>query len=269
MTHDCEAVRDRLFDLAEGQLPAAERSRVERELQGCERCREDLASIRALHRAAAGWVDEPAPAEVRRGLPGSFAAPARAPSGWHDPWRWVPTAAAVLLGVLLLVDVRIVPTEGGLLLTAGRPQVPAPASLPETAPAEPSSVQGFLRDDGAPVAEAALRPASYFGSADRSGVYGSDGYGGDPYGPYAGSSARSGSGDGSRLLVALLREELERRDDLAEQAIGRLLQLQLRQQQQLNELARRLRTLDTTPTLPADPAPGTIRITTEPEGAPL
>lgn len=255
MSHDCDTVRDRLFEHAEDRLPPAERDRIDRELAVCASCRQDLESIRALHGTALRWADEAPPPELRRSLPAGFAGPARPPSGWRDPWRAISAAAVVVLALIMLLDVRLVRTEGGLLLTTGpAPPPAAPATgVPSPVPAGPGPDSGRPGPDAA----YALRTVR-----DRDAVAA-------PLRPAEPGPALDAAG--AALLATLLRAELERRDELAEAAIARLLRIQLRQERRLNDLSRRLRDLGPPPDAGAGTGagPGAVRLTTEPEGAPL
>ena len=97
-----------LAEYVDGALAEGERAVVERHLDACERCREEVALARAARSALASVTEVPAPgdlgdaaiAEARRraaGEPG-----AAAPSGKPGWYRWAGAAAGIAAALLLL-----------------------------------------------------------------------------------------------------------------------------------------------------------------------
>jgi len=97
-----------LAGYVDGALAEGERAVVERHLDACERCREEVALARAARSALASVSEVPAPgdlgeaaiAEARRraaGEPG-----AAAPSGKPGWYRWAGAAAGIAAALLLL-----------------------------------------------------------------------------------------------------------------------------------------------------------------------
>src|SRR5207245_2785662 len=88
-----------LAEYDDGALAEGERAVVERHLDACERCREEVALARAARAALASVADAPAPgnlgnaaiAEARRRAAGSPAV--AAPSGKPGWYRWAGAAA--------------------------------------------------------------------------------------------------------------------------------------------------------------------------------
>ena len=57
----CEGMEERLNDYVDEALPAAERQEVERHLESCAGCREELHSLRAVVEATAALPRSPRP----------------------------------------------------------------------------------------------------------------------------------------------------------------------------------------------------------------
>ena len=97
-----------LAEYVDGALAEGERAVVERHLDGCERCREEVALARAASSALASVAEAPAPgnlgdgaiAEARRRAAGAPAA--AAPPGKPGWYRWAGAAAGIAAAVLLL-----------------------------------------------------------------------------------------------------------------------------------------------------------------------
>src|SRR2546425_2930916 len=97
-----------LAEYVDGALAEGERAVVERHLDTCERCREEVVFARAARSALASVAEAPAPgnlgemaiAEARRRAAGSLAA--EPPSGKPGWYRWVGAAAGIAAALLLL-----------------------------------------------------------------------------------------------------------------------------------------------------------------------
>jgi anti-sigma factor RsiW len=97
-----------LAEYVDGALAEGERAVVERHLDACERCREEVSFARAARSALASVAEAPAPgnlgdaaiAEARRRAAGAPAA--AAPSGKPGWYRWAGAAAGIAAALLLL-----------------------------------------------------------------------------------------------------------------------------------------------------------------------
>ena len=175
MTH--EEARDRLLDLAYGELEPAEKQQVERHVSGCAGCAADLDAM-ARTRAAAALLPDPNPPggraellEASRRAVAEMARPRR--SHWSRPAAWMAVAATILAvgGVTLrLLDERPRREAGPDLVVHGAPAdratETARSAPPPRAPQAPRSAPGALdpRERMAAAGEAA-RPAKAAKSA--------------------------------------------------------------------------------------------------------
>lgn len=180
MTH--EQVTDRLDDFVSGELPDIERVHVQRHVDGCGECRDEVAALRALlHEvsalppAVAPPVDlwggiaarlEPrvasiAPAEETRVIP---LAPRR--RKWQPPrWALQAAAAVALVAASSLVTARLVrqpaASTGPLAMNPVAVQSPvrgpAPTTTGTVAQAVPGATAGGTAGRGTPVVNAASR----------------------------------------------------------------------------------------------------------------
>ena len=100
-----------LAEYVDGALAEGERPIIERHLDICERCREEVALARAARSALASVAEAPAPgdlgdaaiAEARRRAAGAPAAVAHAEKpGWY---RWAGAAAGIAAALALLTFV--------------------------------------------------------------------------------------------------------------------------------------------------------------------
>src|SRR5439155_9065821 len=97
-----------LAEYVDGALAFGERAVVERHLDACERCREEVSLARAAHSALAAVAEAPAPgnlgdaaiADARQRAAGAPAA--AAPSGKPGWYRWAGAAAGIAAALLLL-----------------------------------------------------------------------------------------------------------------------------------------------------------------------
>jgi hypothetical protein len=107
MSH--EEIRDRLLDLAYGELSAREARRVEEHAASCEACGAELARIRGTRRLMSALPQEPAPAEGERILLAAAreAARRRAPRTLVPRWAWTAAVAAASVAVVGAVSWRI------------------------------------------------------------------------------------------------------------------------------------------------------------------
>jgi hypothetical protein len=182
---DCRETQTLLTAFHDGELPAADRTRVEEHLRGCPECGALLAGLERVDRAAG--VPDPGPAywdrfnarvmdRVEREADGTEVRVLRPKGGWfREQLRYlVPAAAAAAL-------VIVIAHYGGL-----RPGVPAPTAPPAvTTPAAPvlteerSAVTREMQDRmadgrGRPGAEAGRGAAGSRVTADRSPATGSE-----------------------------------------------------------------------------------------------
>src|SRR5438445_5027211 len=130
-----------LTEYVDGALVESERAVVERHLDACERCREEVAFARAARSALASVAEAPAPgnlgemaiAEARRRAAGSLAA--EPPSGKPGWYRWVGAAAgiaaALLLLTLVLPHIGTEPAREAAGGTAGQSAAVPPATTVE------------------------------------------------------------------------------------------------------------------------------------------
>lgn len=158
----CTENREQHSALLDGELPAAERARVEAHLAACAECSAELARLARMlgmlhalpaERAPVGFVDRvraatrPTPWYVR------------AWRGLTQPWRLkLPLEAAVL--VIVALGAVYVFQKTPELQQAARSEVPAPSSTPAPAPAAPPPAQEPTRAKPAAPAPAAAPPSS-------------------------------------------------------------------------------------------------------------
>jgi hypothetical protein len=113
MSH--EELRDRLLDLAYGELSPREARELEDHAASCEACGAELARIRGTRRLMAALPEEPAPAEGERILLAAAreAAGRRAPRRLVPRWAWTAAVAAASLAAVAAVSWRIVAMRPG------------------------------------------------------------------------------------------------------------------------------------------------------------
>jgi hypothetical protein len=107
MTH--EELRDRLLDLAYGELSPREAREVEEHAATCETCRAELGRIRGTRQLMAALPEEPAP---ERGAPILVAAAreavrGRAPRRRWLRWTWAAPVAAAALAAVVTISLRL------------------------------------------------------------------------------------------------------------------------------------------------------------------
>jgi len=170
MIHD--EARDRLLDLAYGELEPAEQKQVEQHVSGCAVCSAELDAM-ARTRAAAGLVPDPDPpggraelVEASRRAAAKMVGPRRA--RWSRPAAWMAVAATILAvgGVTLrLLDEgpgrvagpdRAVDGAPAERSSGIAPSAPTPRAVQAPAPAVPGALES--RERMAAAGEAA-RPA--------------------------------------------------------------------------------------------------------------
>ena len=107
MTH--EELRDRLLDLAYGELPVREAHELEAHATTCEACRAELARIQATRRVMSALPVEPAPEGGERVLLAAAreAVERRRVRGRPPRWLWRGALVAVPVAAVLAVSVRI------------------------------------------------------------------------------------------------------------------------------------------------------------------
>lgn len=145
MSHD--ELRERLLDLAYGELSPREAREVEAHAEGCEACRAELAAIRGTRQVMSALPVEPAPERGRAVLVAAAreAVRARPPRGKVGRWLWAGPVLAASLAVVVVVSVRVgerPPPSAGredpdALLGERRYAEPAPAAPPAVPPAAP------------------------------------------------------------------------------------------------------------------------------------
>ncbi len=106
MTH--EELRERLLDLAYGELSPRDARKVEEHAASCEACRAELGRIRETRRLMSALPEEPAPAEGERIL----LAAARGAAGRRGarilpPWLLGGSLVAVSLAAIVAVSFRV------------------------------------------------------------------------------------------------------------------------------------------------------------------
>ena len=148
MTHD--EARERLIDLAYGELDPAGRAAVEEHVTGCAGCSAELAAISRTREAAAGLPDAGLPggrAELVEAARRAVATPVRPRRTlWARPAAWMATAAVVLAvgGVTLRwLDESPRPEPATPPAREARPEAPvaaAPAAPSPAAPARPGAL---------------------------------------------------------------------------------------------------------------------------------
>lgn len=103
-----EELRERLLDLAYGELSPRDARKVEEHAASCEACRAELGRIRETRRLMSALPEEPAPAEGERIL----LAAARGAAGSRGarilpPWLWGGSLVAVSLAAIVAVSFRV------------------------------------------------------------------------------------------------------------------------------------------------------------------
>jgi hypothetical protein len=184
MTHNPEHLDlERLGDFVDHRLKPFEHARADRHLAACERCRHELARLRALLAAAAALPEEIDPpgdvwsnVSTRLTVPrvtpvrGSWANDATALPGARKTSlfrsSWLIAAAAVVLIVVTATVTTLIVREPRVTLaersTPAAPPAPAPAplALPAAARALEADYAGTVRelDDALARQRASLRP---------------------------------------------------------------------------------------------------------------
>jgi hypothetical protein len=111
MTH--EELRDRLLDLAYGELAPREAREVEEHAASCEACRAELASIRGTRQVMSALPVEPAPQGPERILVAAAreAARGRAPRRAWPRWLWAAPVVGASLAAVVAVSLRLGPVR--------------------------------------------------------------------------------------------------------------------------------------------------------------
>jgi hypothetical protein len=110
MTH--ETLREKLLDLAYGELPRREAARVERHLEECEPCRAELARIRETRAAMSALGPVPAPEAGERVLlaaarDAADEARRRRPAPLLPAWAWAGAVGTVAVLAVAAVSYRL------------------------------------------------------------------------------------------------------------------------------------------------------------------
>jgi len=95
---NCNEPRDKLIDLAYGELPDAEASALQQHIDGCDDCRAELAALRSARIALAEFrANEPATGRLRMGGPSAAAA-----GGVIRLARWLPALTGLAAAVMIV-----------------------------------------------------------------------------------------------------------------------------------------------------------------------
>jgi hypothetical protein len=178
MTHD--ELRDRLLDLACGELSPREAREVEEHAASCDACRAELARMRGTRQAMSALPVEPAPARGEAILLAAARESSERRKAQRRPFRWLWRGAlvAVPVAAVVAVSIRIAgvsPREqsgrdallGGSTVARVEPQARREESPPAASAAPPSAAA-----DMAPrraMAKAAPAPAPAMGAAEAAG----------------------------------------------------------------------------------------------------
>jgi hypothetical protein len=167
MTH--EELRDRLLDLAYGELAPRDARAVEQHAATCEACGVELARIRGTRRMMSALPQEAAPAEGERILLAAAREAVRGRGRRRVPrWLWATPVVAASLAAVVAVSLRlgaVAPSRRedpnalvGPSPYAQAPAAPAPAAAPPAAPPQSGSIAA-APDQAAPAERAAPPPA--------------------------------------------------------------------------------------------------------------
>ena len=95
---NCDEAREKLIDLAYGELPDAEASALQQHIEGCDDCRAELAALRSARIALAEFrASEPATGRLRMGGPSAAAAGRVIRFG-----RWLPALTGLAAAVMIV-----------------------------------------------------------------------------------------------------------------------------------------------------------------------
>ena len=98
---NCNEPREKLIDLAYGELPDAEASALQQHIEGCDDCRAELAALRSARIALAEFrAGEPATGRLRMGGPSAVATGRLIRFG-----RWLPALTALAAAVMVVFPV--------------------------------------------------------------------------------------------------------------------------------------------------------------------
>ncbi len=167
MTH--EELRERLLDLAYGELSPRDARKVEEHAASCETCRAELGRIRATRRLMSALPEEPAPVGGERILVAAAreAARGREPQRRVPRWLWGGSIVAASLAAVVAVSYRLEtmrPRSAGrddpnaLMGESRYAQPPPPAD--GAAPAQERKTEAPSRREPPPVADAPRRLTS-------------------------------------------------------------------------------------------------------------
>lgn len=167
----CEEFSQDLSAYLDGELPPRERAALEAHLRDCPRCRQELASLRAVSRLVASLPAVEPSEEFTRALSREVAA--RRPRRWLRPiplfrGDLIPALAVAAVALIVVTTVLIVPSLTGRLRWTRRTVPPTPfettpktlAPAPSPAPAPPTGAVRWEAEKGsAPAAAPASAPA--------------------------------------------------------------------------------------------------------------
>ena len=141
MTH--EELRDRLLDLAYGELPPRDARAVEEHATGCEACRTELARIRGTRQLMSALPVEPAPEAGARILVAAAreAVRGKEPRRALPRWLWATPVVAASAAVAIALSLRLgdvrppsAARDDRDALLGSSPYAAAPAEAPAASP---------------------------------------------------------------------------------------------------------------------------------------
>jgi hypothetical protein len=121
MTSDCNEYRILLPELAEGQVSALQKQRVDLHLTHCDDCSETLNQLWQMQAVTSRWEEQPVPHWDRRRAFFSEAT-------WLPNLQWVSSITSVI-GLVLVVTQARISTADGLSIHFGEPSSVTEAAL--------------------------------------------------------------------------------------------------------------------------------------------
>jgi hypothetical protein len=100
LQRECERLRERLPEHAEGKLGGRLRARLERHLARCERCSAELADLRTVIHAVRAVGEDPVPEDLLPNLRRTLAAQGPSPSPAPQFWARIAVPVAVATGLV-------------------------------------------------------------------------------------------------------------------------------------------------------------------------
>ena len=115
----CPKTQHLLTEYFADDLPAVTRSEIEKHLQACEECAEELKTLQDVQVSLSHWEEEKVP-HWDRGtnlFRQEHGRSARRGRGWI--WQWLPTAASFAMLCVLVFNVSLSSTENGFTVSFG------------------------------------------------------------------------------------------------------------------------------------------------------